>query len=111
VTTVFVTNDQQDAMVMADRVAVLRDGWIQQLGPPLSLYREPASKFVAQFIGSPPMQFVPAQLTVDAPGFWVTCGPFRIRAWSPGLAGGPETVEIGIRAEDIVEDPAGPRWR
>ncbi|MDJ0497982.1 MAG: ABC transporter ATP-binding protein [Acidimicrobiia bacterium] len=107
VTTVFVTNDQQDAMVMADRVAVLRDGWIQQLAAPMTLYREPASKFVAQFIGSPPMQFIPGRLTAGSPGFWVTYGPFRLRAWAPSLAAGPETVEIGIRAEDIVEDPAG----
>ncbi len=107
VTTVFVTNDQHDAMAMADRVAVLRDGWIQQLGPPMKLYREPASKFIAQFIGSPPMQFVRARLTVDAPGFWLSFGDFRLRAWAPALAAGPETVEIGIRAEDIVEDPRG----
>jgi ABC-type sugar transport system ATPase subunit len=107
VTTVFVTNDQQDAMVMADRVAVLRDGWIQQLGPPMALYREPANKFIAQFIGSPPMQFVPAHLETDTPGFWVTFGGFRLRAWAPALAAGPETVEIGVRPEDVVEDPNG----
>ena len=107
VTTLFVTNDQQDAMVMADRVAVLRDGWIQQLAPPMTLYREPASKFVAQFIGSPPMQFVPARVTADKPGFWLNLGGFRVRAWAPALAAAPETVEIGIRAEDIVEDASG----
>jgi multiple sugar transport system ATP-binding protein len=107
VTTVFVTNDQHDAMVMADRVAVLRDGWIQQLAPPMTLYREPQSKFIAQFIGSPPMQFFPGRLTADSPGFWLACGGFRLRAWAPALERAPATVEVGVRAEDIVEDPEG----
>lgn len=107
VTTILVTNDQHDAMIMADRVAVLRDGWIQQLASPMTLYREPGTRFVAEFIGSPPMQFIPGKLTADPPGFWVTYGPFRLRAWAPSLAAGPETVEIGIRAEDIIEDPSG----
>jgi multiple sugar transport system ATP-binding protein len=106
VTTIFVTNDHQEAMVMANRIVVLRDGVIQQIGSSLDLYRSPASKFVAGFIGS--MGFVPAQLSSDGAGFWVTMGDFRLRAWTPNLsAAGDDRVEIGVRPEDVVLDDAG----
>jgi multiple sugar transport system ATP-binding protein len=107
VTMVFVTNDQEEAMVMAHRVIVLDDGKIQQTGAPLDLYREPGSKFVAQFIGSPPMAFLTARLSSDAPGFWVSFGDFRVRAWAPTLADAGETIEVGVRAEDVIESTDG----
>jgi len=107
VTMVFVTNDQEEAMVMADRVVVLCDGRIRQIGRPMDLYREPAGKFVAQFIGSPPMSLIPARLTSDVPGFWLSFGDFRLRAWAPALAGAGEAVEAGVRAEDVVEAADG----
>jgi ABC-type sugar transport system ATPase subunit len=107
VTMVFVTNDQEEAMVMADRVVVLCEGRIRQIGSPMALYREPASKFVAQFIGSPPMSFLPARLAADPPGYWVSFGKFRLRAWAPSLGGAGGAVHIGIRAEDVLESPDG----
>lgn len=106
VTTIFVTNDQQEAMVMADRIVVLREGVISQIGPPLELYRSPENKFVAGFVGS--MGFVPAQLSSDRPGFWVTMGDFRLRAWTPNLStASSDEVDIGVRPEDIDVDPSG----
>jgi ABC-type sugar transport system ATPase subunit len=108
VTTLLVTNDQAEAMTMADRIVVLRDGRIAQLGAPLDMYRMPESRFVAEFIGSPPMTVLPARLVADPPGYWIELGEVHIRAWAPALApaaGG--RVDVGIRPEDIVVDETG----
>jgi multiple sugar transport system ATP-binding protein len=61
-TTVYVTHDQTEAMTLGDRIAVLRKGLLQQVGSPHDLYEEPANLFVAGFIGSPPMNFVPGSI-------------------------------------------------
>jgi ABC-type sugar transport system ATPase subunit len=63
-TTVFVTHDQEEAMVLSDRMAVMRDGVLQQIGPPMTVYREPSNLFVASFIGSPAMNFLDVELTL-----------------------------------------------
>ena len=60
-TTIYVTHDQTEAMTMADRIVVMKDGYIQQIGTPIEIYRHPVNKFVASFIGSPAMNFVPAK--------------------------------------------------
>jgi multiple sugar transport system ATP-binding protein len=65
-TTIYVTHDQVEAMTLADRVVVLRDGVIEQLGTPLHLYDRPANQFVAQFIGTPSMNMIPAQAAREA---------------------------------------------
>ncbi|BAZ45836.1 putative sugar ABC transporter, ATP-binding protein [Chondrocystis sp. NIES-4102] len=62
ITTVYVTHDQTEAMTMGDRIAVMNNGQIQQIAPPLEIYLKPANKFVAEFIGSPPMNFLPVDL-------------------------------------------------
>src|SRR6478609_2171175 len=64
-TTVYVTHDQTEAMTLGDRVAVMRKGYVQQVGTPRQLYKEPANLFVAGFIGSPAMNLLPAQLDGD----------------------------------------------
>ncbi len=61
-TAIFVTHDQEEAMVLADRVAVMRDGRLQQIGPPMEIFRRPNNLFVASFIGSPAMNFLAARL-------------------------------------------------
>lgn len=112
VTTLLVTNDQVEAMAMADRIMVLRDGRPVEYGAPLDLYHRPQSRFVAEFIGSPPMGFLPARVTADPPGFWIEFGDFHIRAWAPSLASAPDgRAEIGIRPEDIVVDADGGQVR
>jgi multiple sugar transport system ATP-binding protein len=65
ITTVYVTHDQTEAMTLGDRVAVLRKGVLQQLAPPRELYEQPVNMFVAGFIGSPPMNFLPAKVVGD----------------------------------------------
>jgi multiple sugar transport system ATP-binding protein len=86
-TTVYVTHDQVEAMTMADRVVVLRDGAIEQVGTPLDLYDHPANTFVAQFIGQPQMNVVD---TKKLPTF-----------------GGPAGGFIGVRPEHVTVKPAG----
>jgi len=97
-TTIYVTHDQTEAMGLADRIAVLYAGRIEQIDPPAELYRHPSSMFVGGFVGSPPMNFL--RLPVSYGG--VRLGPLRL----PAPAGAPETVMLGIRAEDL--DPAQP---
>ena len=65
VTTIYVTHDQVEAMTMADRIAVMRAGCLQQLDRPVAMYQRPANAFVASFIGSPKMNLLPAKVTVD----------------------------------------------
>ena len=62
-TTIYVTHDQTEAMTMGDRIMVINDGEIQQVGSPLTLYNAPANQFVAGFIGAPKMNFIKATLT------------------------------------------------
>ncbi|MFL5195687.1 MAG: ABC transporter ATP-binding protein, partial [Microvirga sp.] len=69
-TAIYVTHDQVEAMTLGDRVVVMKDGWVQQVGEPLELYNEPANKFVAGFIGSPAMNFATVTLTNGAGGLW-----------------------------------------
>ncbi|MEI6328029.1 MAG: ABC transporter ATP-binding protein [Pseudanabaena sp. ELA645] len=68
VTTIYVTHDQVEAMTMGDRIVVLNKGDIQQVDTPLNIYRKPANQFVAGFMGSPPMNFLPVNFSLDADG-------------------------------------------
>ena len=92
-TTIYVTHDQVEAMTLADRVVVLRDGAIEQVGSPLELYDRPANQFVAQFIGTPQMNVVD---TVDLP---------VLRGMAGGAAAGDGF--IGVRPEHVLVRPAG----
>jgi multiple sugar transport system ATP-binding protein len=102
VTTVYVTHDQVEAMTLGTRVAVLRDGRLQQIDSPQRLYREPGNLFVAAFIGSPSMNLVEAAVDEEA----VTFGEFRV-ALHPERrpAGDLRRVILGIRP-DAFEDAA-----
>ena len=91
-------------MTLGDRIAVMRDGVLQQYGPPLDVYHRPANRFVAGFVGTPPMNFLTGRLIHEAGGFHVDVGFGRVP-----LAGAPEApldrdlpreVVIGIRPED-----------
>jgi multiple sugar transport system ATP-binding protein len=92
-TTIYVTHDQVEAMTLADRVVVLRDGQIEQVGTPLELYDRPANQFVAQFIGTPQMNLVKA---ADLPGLDATFG----------LVFPPDGF-VGLRPEHISLTEAG----
>jgi multiple sugar transport system ATP-binding protein len=103
VTTVYVTHDQVEAMTMGDRVAVLRDGVLQQVATPTEVYDRPANLFVAGFIGSPPMNLAQATLERYGDGLIVKLGDTSIAV--PGDRGLEERVGsrviVGVRPEDV----------
>src|SRR5689334_8148253 len=101
-TTVYVTHDQVEAMTMADRIVVMQDGRIEQIGTPLELYDHPANLFVAQFIGSPAMNVVTGTLRRDADDAWVDAdggGRWPLATNAPGSDG--MRVAYGVRPSDL----------
>ena len=115
-TTLYVTHDQVEAMTMGDRIAVLRKGVLQQLGTPEELYDSPANLFVAEFIGSPPMNVVSAtvvrgsELVVGSQRLPLPAGAL---AGLPSLTGDAVRVALGLRPESLRDasdaDPSWPR--
>ncbi|HVE65435.1 MAG TPA: sn-glycerol-3-phosphate ABC transporter ATP-binding protein UgpC [Thermoanaerobaculia bacterium] len=109
-TTIYVTHDQVEAMTMGSRIAVMKDGRIQQVGTPLEIYGRPVNLFVAAFIGTPPMNFLPATVeggSAEGDGFRLPV-PGRLRS-SGSLAEGSRVV-LGLRPENILgpgEDSRG----
>ena len=106
VTTVYVTHDQVEAMTMGDRVAVLKDGVLQQVGPPRELYDRPINRFVAGFIGSPAMNLLTLPLSDGGAKIVALSGDERIfpidRATvEASRARGVSTVTVGFRPEDL----------
>jgi len=101
-TTVYVTHDQTEAMTLGDRVAVMRSGRLQQVGPPGELYNTPANFFVAGFIGSPAMNFMPGELHGDS--LKLPLGEVRLPEEARARAGGGEgSVIVGIRPESFED--------
>ncbi|MFV3287836.1 ABC transporter ATP-binding protein [Pseudomonas sp. NY11955] len=129
-TTVYVTHDQIEAMTLGDKVAVMKDGIIQQFGTPQQIYNDPANQFVASFIGSPPMNFVPVRLARRDGRLLALLDSGQARCELPlGMAADefdgreiilgirPEQIALGaaegnglpgIRAEVQVTEPTGP---
>ncbi|MGH3119129.1 MAG: ABC transporter ATP-binding protein, partial [Gaiellales bacterium] len=112
VTTIYVTHDQVEALTMGDRVAVLRDGGLQQLDDPQTLYDHPANLFVAGFVGSPPMNLIEAELSQTGDAYTVQFGPQSLsvdeREYSSQrvLEGYVrKRVVVGVRPESLVESP------
>lgn len=107
ITTVYVTHDQVEAMTMADRVALLNQGILQQVGSPEELYQHPNNLFTAGFIGSPPMNFIDCHLTREAEKVYVDAGVFKLplegylAEMLKDVDAGEELV-FGIRPEDIT---------
>jgi multiple sugar transport system ATP-binding protein len=108
-TTIYVTHDQVEAMTLGQRVAVMRDGRIQQVDTPQALYRDPVNLFVASFIGSPAMNLVEATLTADGVEF----AEYRIPVPAEHRPAATGKVVLGIRPEDFEDaafaDPALPQ--
>ncbi len=106
-TTVYVTHDQIEAMTLGDKVAVMKDGVVQQFGTPKDIYDNPANLFVASFIGSPPMNFVPLRLNRRADGWSAVLESDRDRCELPLTLAVDESLEgreviLGIRPEQIA---------
>lgn len=111
-TFVYVTHDQVEALTMGDRIAVMNDGVIQQVDTPEVLYDRPVNRFVAGFIGTPAMGFIPGVLDRDGPTTRVTADGMSLRLPPSRLAVLPadlNEVEIGIRPEHLrlISDSAG----
>jgi multiple sugar transport system ATP-binding protein len=104
VTSIYVTHDQIEAMTMADRIIVLRDGRVEQAGCPLDLFDRPVNAFVAGFIGSPAMNFLPG--TLEGGGLRLRDGTLLGVPPPSGLAPGRQ-VTLGIRPEHLALRRAG----
>ncbi|MFN3548417.1 MAG: ABC transporter ATP-binding protein [Mesorhizobium sp.] len=103
-TMIYVTHDQVEAMTLADRIVVLKDGYIEQVGSPLELYRHPGNLFVARFIGSPAMNIVPARVEKAGPATTVSIagnGAVSVPVATPADAAGAE-ISFGVRPEDLA---------
>jgi multiple sugar transport system ATP-binding protein len=112
ITTVYVTHDQVEAMTMGDRIVVMKDGLVQQVDTPLQIYRYPANRFVAGFIGSPPMNFVDATVENNGGGIYIKANGFRTKVdeeRAPKLQEyvGKEVI-FGIRPSDIFDKSLSP---
>ncbi len=102
ITVIFVTHDQEEAMVLSDRIAVMKDGVLQQFARPMEVYSSPANQFVAGFIGSPQMNFLPAELCGGSMGEIIGVRPHDLKP-VPRAAGG-----LNLSGDLALVEPAGP---
>jgi multiple sugar transport system ATP-binding protein len=114
-TIIYVTHDQVEAMTLADRIVIMKDGAIQQVGSPQELYETPANLFVAGFIGSPAMNFFSCKVVQRDGGAVLDAGSFELPVpseWNAALAqSGGRDVKLGVRPEHVeflsVNEPPG----
>lgn len=107
-TIIYVTHDQVEAMTLGDRICVMRDGWIEQVGRPIDVYDNPKTRFVAGFIGTPAMNFISGKLGNDGgPVFQGTDFSYRLPERFNNLLAqwAGKAVELGVRPEDIADNP------
>ncbi|MEM9071641.1 MAG: sn-glycerol-3-phosphate ABC transporter ATP-binding protein UgpC [Myxococcota bacterium] len=97
-TMVYVTHDQVEAMTLADRLVILNEGRVEQMGPPLALYNRPATRFVGAFMGSPSMNFLPGNATDKG---------LQVGDANLGMVAHRGEVEVGIRPQDLRLDDDG----
>jgi multiple sugar transport system ATP-binding protein len=103
-TMIYVTHDQIEALTLADRIAVMKDRVIQQLGTPNDIYRRPVNRFVASFVGSPAMNFLPGALATRDGLPWFTAGDITLPLNGYAFDASPQDgapVELGIRPEHV----------
>ncbi|MEO7243279.1 MAG: sn-glycerol-3-phosphate ABC transporter ATP-binding protein UgpC [Variovorax sp.] len=105
-TIVYVTHDQIEAMTMADKIVVMKEGYVEQTGAPLELYDNPVNTFVAGFIGSPAMNLLPATIENGS----ATIAPGAVLAGLPGGENG-RSIIAGVRPEDFVMGQSGVEGR
>jgi len=106
-TMIYVTHDQVEAMTMGDRIVVMKDGVIQQVAEPMEIYNRPANRFVAGFIGSPPMNFIEGAIRTTGHDIWFVAEGIKLKVDADHAALFTERridkVVLGIRAEDIAD--------
>jgi multiple sugar transport system ATP-binding protein len=106
-TTIYVTHDQAEAMTLADRVAIMNQGRLQQVGPPKAVYDRPANMFVAGFLGSPPMNFLKVDIQHDSGQLWLKSNSVNLQApakWGAELGNSNDgrSVVLGVRPENMA---------
>ncbi len=106
-TTLYVTHDQAEAMTMADLVAVMRHGELQQLAPPAEIYERPATRFVAEFVGSPPMNVIPGAADPDRGAFAGTGWALPLDPDRSAACAAAGADHMGVRPEDLEIVAAG----
>jgi multiple sugar transport system ATP-binding protein len=112
-TFIYVTHDQTEAMTLGDRIVIMKDGYIMQVGSPMEVFERPKNLFVAEFIGAPKMNIMKTELTREGGRYYVK--PFGVKIEADGLTGaklgekgvGEQEVLLGVRPEHIVLTEAG----
>jgi multiple sugar transport system ATP-binding protein len=111
-TFIYVTHDQTEAMTLGDRIVIMKDGFIQQVGTPQEVFDHPLNVFVAGFIGMPQMNFFDAHLVKDGDGYYVNCSgskvelPEKIQEKLKASNAATQDIVLGIRPEHISFVPA-----
>ena len=110
-TTIYVTHDQEEAMTLGDRVVVMKDGIVHQDASPLAIYRRPVNRFVAGFVGTPPMNFFEGTLVEESGRLWFDEGSQRLAvpAWATETLGGRSggAIVLGVRPEGLSDQATG----
>jgi multiple sugar transport system ATP-binding protein len=112
-TAIYVTHDQVEAMTLGSRVVVMKDGWVQQVGEPMEIYSRPQNRFVAGFIGSPSMNFIPTTIGEQNGSLFAETSGLKVKIPAARVARlgayKGQTVTLGIRPEDlrVGSDAAG----
>ena len=106
-TTIYVTHDQIEAMTMADKIVVMQNGRIEQIGTPLELYDRPANTFVAGFIGSPAMNLIPATVQCSDDGVFAQMEAGKLEIPTNNLVSEGQKIIVGMRPEVLVPSDAG----
>src|SRR5689334_9449940 len=101
-TIVYVTHDQEEALTLGGRVTVMRDGLVEQVGPPMEVYRRPVTMFVAGFVGSPAMNFLPGAVSG---GTWTGPAGWSIRPGEAAIVGDTRPITLGVRPHDLAIAP------
>lgn len=110
-TMIYVTHDQVEAMTLGDRIVVMKDGEIQQIGPPLEIYDAPANRFVAEFLGSPAMNFVSGSWKIADGTLTFVGGGFCVSASPKSSIADGEPAVMGVRPENLtITADANGRW-
>ncbi len=106
-TMVYVTHDQIEAMSMGDRLIVMKDGLVQQIGAPLEIYHQPANQFVAGFIGSPAMNFIECTIEGRGESLFAAADGFAVALPQVVAVKAGDKIVLGIRPEDLIEQADG----
>jgi multiple sugar transport system ATP-binding protein len=107
ITSLFVTHDQEEALSISDRIAIMRDGRIQQVGTSEEVYARPVSRYVARFIGSPPMDILTGTLEREAGRVWYRVGAARFEIPESVVPTHDGALDLGVRPEHVLLGAAG----